>query len=895
MNEITDLMLSFGVKALGLLVLAFAIALGMRKASSAHRHAVWLVALMSVLLVPLVWLKAPSVEVPIPSQPAVSNVQVATPPAPTSIIKVPDTATSAQYQQIVDSATPINWPLYLGICWATVSLFLLLRLASGLNSVRRLVKRARPYEGDIASSASARINIKRKVRFLVTDGLSVPATAGTFKPVVFIPATALEWSDERLHMALTHELAHIKRLDWAWQVVAQLACAVHPLNPLSWFAASRLREESELACDDLVLAQGYSPDQYAAELLDIAKGARLRMAMVIGMVRKPNVEARLRSIVSGKVSRKQVTGRALVGALALAILIALPLAGLHAVAAGQADSMDKLMAEGYGQVVDPSGHPVAGATVIAVFRDDYFGRNTTKRQTDANGKFDFRGVKFPGMRLSGIIAQGSGYGLGLTTPFNRVAPLQIELSAPSQVKVQVLATDGSPIVGVPVQPKFIVRQNGSQNEFVDLPATIGSHFEAVTDSSGIATVNGMPTGCQANFGVNDPRYCSTDGTDNVDLGAHKAENMVVIKLHRASTIEGTVTVNGKPIANCKIMAQSQSQSTHSGWGEAVSGPDGHYRIERLRLGSYNLFIDGVGDLVGRAQEGIAVKEGEKRSGVQVELEKGAFIEGKVTDLSGRPVAQTYVGVYGPARPESSAAVQSALTDGSGHYKLAVPAGAQDVYPMDGIQDHRDVEVAAGETAVVNFKVAGMGPAAIRGTVLDSAGRPAANANVEILPDNSNVMDPQSGSGRTNADGKFMVVLQRVTYPLSVRVIRGKDGVRAVVAKETRDIRVQLMDNVLVSASGRVIDGAGKPVANVNLNLYTMSHDRSASQIFAKSDADGKFTFDGVWPTETVGLGLNMPGYESVVEGPKVFPHGNTDLGVIKLLKLGLPGGGPTSR
>ena len=70
---------------------------------------------------------------------------------------------------------------------------------------------------------------------------------------------------------LRHELAHIRRGDWAVLIAAELLRAVYWFNPLVWIACSRVRQESEYACDDAVLNAGVEGSEYATHLLDLAR------------------------------------------------------------------------------------------------------------------------------------------------------------------------------------------------------------------------------------------------------------------------------------------------------------------------------------------------------------------------------------------------------------------------------------------------------------------------------------------------------------------------------------------------------------------------------------------------------------------------------------------------
>src|SRR5205823_6244086 len=66
------------------------------------------------------------------------------------------------------------------------------------------------------------------VRQTVPDApIVVPLTWGWLRPTLLLPTPFLTWPEERLRMILLHELAHIQRADWLFQILAQLTCAVY--------------------------------------------------------------------------------------------------------------------------------------------------------------------------------------------------------------------------------------------------------------------------------------------------------------------------------------------------------------------------------------------------------------------------------------------------------------------------------------------------------------------------------------------------------------------------------------------------------------------------------------------------------------------------------------------
>jgi DUF4097 and DUF4098 domain-containing protein YvlB len=133
---------------------------------------------------------------------------------------------------------------------------------------------------------------------------------------------------------LQHELAHVARHDYLMQLMASVTCALYWCHPGVWYAARRLRNESERACDDAVLARGTPAADYAAHLLSVATGSRaLRLtgAVAIGMARQSALEGRLLAALNPSIARSPLTARAIrYGTVALGAFV-LPLAGLRAV------------------------------------------------------------------------------------------------------------------------------------------------------------------------------------------------------------------------------------------------------------------------------------------------------------------------------------------------------------------------------------------------------------------------------------------------------------------------------------------------------------------------------------------------------------------------------------
>src|SRR6266481_5233156 len=169
--------------------------------------------------------------------------------------------------------------------------------------------------------------------------------------------------------ALLHELAHVARRDVLTLAMAEFSVAMYWFHPLAWWAASRMRQERERACDDRVLAAGVGASGYAADLLEVARG-RHAPQCTPAMARASSLEARLRAILDPSVRRRAVSARGAAVALAVALVAMLPLASLRLL--GQGGGLS-------GTVYDESGAVVPDAKVTIV------NTNTGLTQTIASG------------------------------------------------------------------------------------------------------------------------------------------------------------------------------------------------------------------------------------------------------------------------------------------------------------------------------------------------------------------------------------------------------------------------------------------------------------------------------------------------------------------------------
>ncbi len=238
-----------------------------------------------------------------------------------------------------------SWQGFLVIGVIAASLALLLRMAAGVVGVGIVARRSTEITDEIAlrelDRACDHLRLEREVHLLRSNNITVPVVWGLVKPILLLPAASTEWPAERLRVVLLHELAHVKRYDGLTLLVTKAAVALFWFHPLMWSLERIARAECERACDDLVLASGTKPSDYAEHLLSIAK-ALPRVdpfrSVTLAMSRRSQLEGRLLSILQPHVRRGNFSLTAVGSIAALSLLLLVPFASVRLVAAPQPSS-----------------------------------------------------------------------------------------------------------------------------------------------------------------------------------------------------------------------------------------------------------------------------------------------------------------------------------------------------------------------------------------------------------------------------------------------------------------------------------------------------------------------------------------------------------------------------
>lgn len=310
------------IQASIILALAWCVSRFLRNRPAAERHLLWVAALATASLLPILTLIMPA------WRPEAAARLVAALPA---LSRTGPVQQAQQVGRTIVHAVGIEpeggTESLLFVVWISGAVVALGLLLPGARTIRRLASRSQ----SVSTPEWMQAGLRRTIRLLHCPDSSLPLTWGVFRPQILLPRNANEWTEGRRFSVLAHELAHIRRADWFFQILAEVACAFYWFHPLFWIARNRLHLESERACDDAVLNLGVDGKEYAGHLLDIARSLKRREpAWSLAMAGQLHLERRLVAVLNGATKRHGVRWKTAVAIVLPLLCCVLPLAALRA-------------------------------------------------------------------------------------------------------------------------------------------------------------------------------------------------------------------------------------------------------------------------------------------------------------------------------------------------------------------------------------------------------------------------------------------------------------------------------------------------------------------------------------------------------------------------------------
>ncbi|HEV8069883.1 MAG TPA: M56 family metallopeptidase [Planctomycetaceae bacterium] len=595
--------------------------------------------------------------------------------------------------------------------------------------------------GKMGSAASAeieqriqklaeRLSVRQVPLVVMIEGPSVPAVFGILRPKVLLPQSLLDRVRELdLDPILAHELVHVRRHDALASRLQLIAQALWWFHPLIWFANREARRERERCCDEAVVAGlNYPPIRYAATLVTVAElaGTARRLAGVPAIGPLEITSQRLEHITrASQQFRKRMPLSYLLAAVLLGAAV---LPGAEPAAKNPAITTTLSIT---GVCVDSNQKPLVGVDVFLLTEQLPRGQSVKVRETHTtnDGRFRFDDVAAPfddwehrGSLQYCVVGRKIGWATAFAFVRQDSKPgedLSLKMLPPVSLKGRVTDREGKPLVGAAVLVQYAGRDNPiagvhtartdeqGRYEIADLAAWNAEDTKTFDPKTKMGTMVG-----NCRFPVTLAGYAKTYGVYN------RLPATADVTLEREALIEGRVidSVTGKPAANIHVSCQGIKEH---GWAQVSTDDKGRYHIGGLVPDKYNVWPDAV-DRTAVAIASLEAFDGKTSDARDLKLIEGSFLEGTLVDVeSDKLISKTpegraiNVAAYGPARPRPGAAVQSAIVDQNGHFRLRVAPGVNYPYVMQPEiwkrvqrrdEYEQGIQVAEGEVVQLEIRV-----------------------------------------------------------------------------------------------------------------------------------------------------------------------------------------------
>lgn len=362
-----------------------------------------------------------------------------------------------------------------------------------------------------------------------------------------------------------------------------------------------------------------------------------------------------------------------------------------------------------GQIIDGDEQPIGGAAIAI---DTSPPRHAT---SEADGSFAFAGLAPRAYELEA--RAGELYAGPVTTRLSADSePVILRATAGASVRVVVRDGAGAPVAGARVALRSMLA------------------WETETDAGGEAVLAGVGPGWRT-LRVEAARFAPA--ARMVSTGDRAGEERIVVRLDRGAPVSGrVVSAAGAPVAGARVWASAASEPfpvIDPQLDAVVTDADGRWQMAALAAGTYR-FAASHPAHAQTTTAPIALSGATARDGVDIQLDDGGVLAGRVVDAAGAPVAGAELRVAARGGGVAWRLLRVARAGGDGRFSIAgLPRrGVEIVAHHDGgSSDIVAADLRAAPRAEVELRTAASAP--IAGVVVDAAGEPMPEAQVAVDP------------------------------------------------------------------------------------------------------------------------------------------------------------------
>lgn len=251
--------------------------------------------------------------------------------------------------------------------WFVIFAIRLIGIFHSLNHIYRIrnYKTFAPsdYWRDRIARLAQQINIKSSVILLESALVKVPSVTGFLKPMILVPIGMLSnLPQDQVEAILLHELAHIRRKDYAINLLQHLAEMMFFFNPGLLWLSSLIRDEREHCCDDIALGLVENKANFVHALVSFEQ-FNLNNQLAVGFAGKKNhLLSRAKRIIHNDNQSLNVFEKTFLS-LSFAIVTIVLVACANPIQAGAIDQ-EAVIADEHARIMDENARVVDESTKL---------------------------------------------------------------------------------------------------------------------------------------------------------------------------------------------------------------------------------------------------------------------------------------------------------------------------------------------------------------------------------------------------------------------------------------------------------------------------------------------------------------------------------------------------
>jgi beta-lactamase regulating signal transducer with metallopeptidase domain/uncharacterized membrane protein len=139
------------------------------------------------------------------------------------------------------------------------------------------------YWLEMVENLSKRVNIQKNIALVESALVRSPVVVGYLKPMILFPIGAINrLNSQEVEAILAHEIAHVMRHDYVFNIIQSVIEALFYFNPAVWWISANIRAERENCCDDVAIQLCGNSMAYAKSLVSVQEMQYYSAAFAMG-------------------------------------------------------------------------------------------------------------------------------------------------------------------------------------------------------------------------------------------------------------------------------------------------------------------------------------------------------------------------------------------------------------------------------------------------------------------------------------------------------------------------------------------------------------------------------------------------------------------------------------